>query len=84
MSNIVTFCGCKHLDFRAVYAAKRQQTPMGLFWLRPSERLSMVQFCLLKGRIYGCESCLSKGTAQCLLYEEIVHEIDVPIAELES
>lgn len=78
-----TFAGCKHLDFSPNYDAKRQLTTKGLFWMREREP-QMVQFCKKRGRIYGCESCLSLATAQCGMYEEIQHSIDVPNAEIES
>ena len=79
----VTFTGCKHLDFEPHYDAIRQKTDSGLFWMRQTEP-SMVQFCKLRGRIYGCKSCLSAAEKQCADYEEITHEVEVPHTELES
>lgn len=77
------FNGCEHLDFEPNYAAKRQQTPMGLFWMREAEP-SMVQFCKKKGRIYGCQSCLSEASKQCNSFNEVEHRVSVPVEELES
>lgn len=83
MGNIVKFRGCEHLDFETRYTAKRQQTPKGLFWMREAAP-SMVQFCKKKGRIYGCESCLSEANKQCNSYNEIEHSVSVSLEELES
>ena len=83
MANKIKFNGCIHLDFNPNYDAKRQQTDMGLFWLREQDP-GMVQFCKLKGRIYGCQSCLSQENKQCNSYEEIEHCISISIEELNS
>ena len=83
MGKTVKFTGCEHLDFEPVYAAKRQLTPKGLFWLRVAQP-SMVQYCKKKGIIYGCESCLSEKNKQCNSYREVGHTIHVPTEELET
>lgn len=83
MNTKIEFKGCKHLDFDPNYAAKRQLTEHGLFWLR-EQQPSMVQFCKKRGRLNGCKSCLSERYRSCSEYEEITHIIDLPIAELES
>jgi len=83
MENIIKFNGCEHLDFEPHFTAKRQQTNIGLFWLRDVEP-SMVQFCKKKGRIYGCQSCLSERNKQCNSYNEVEHCISVPKNELEN
>jgi hypothetical protein len=82
MNTTVTFKGCAHLDFDPHYTAKRQLTNMGLFWLRDQEP-SMVQFCKLKGRLYGCQACLSESNKQCNSYEEIEHNINLPTKEIQ-
>lgn len=83
MDTTVKFTGCEHLDFEPAYAAKRQLTSEGLFWMRKVEP-SMVQFCKKNGRIYGCGSCLSEKNKQCDSYHEVEHIIQVPTEELES
>ena len=61
----IKFKGCRHLDFEPNYSnCKRQLTSQGLFWLRDAIPC-MVQFCKLKGRIYGCQSCLSFENKRC-------------------
>lgn len=82
-TTIAKFKGCEFLDFSPNYAAKRQQTSMGLFWMRDASP-SMVQFCKKKGRLYGCDACLSEANKQCNSYAEVTHEIELPIAELEG
>lgn len=79
----VSFTGCAYLDFNPTYAAKRQATSMGLFWLRDTSP-QMVQFCKKRGRIYGCKACLSEENRHCDSYDEITHEITLPVEELES
>lgn len=80
--NIVEFTGCRHLNFKPEFSAKRQLTNKGLFWMREIEP-SMVQFCNQRGRIYGCESCLTEKDKQCNDYEEILHKIEVSLKELQ-
>lgn len=83
MAYKVIFTGCEHLDFEPKYSAKRQQTEMGLFWMREAAP-SMVQFCKKKGRLYGCQSCLCEQEKQCNSYNEVTHEVEVSIDELNS
>jgi hypothetical protein len=47
---------------------------MGLFWLRDQEP-SMVQFCKLKGRLYGCQACLSESNKQYLADRELQSKV---------
>lgn len=81
--NTVIFKGCEYLDFEPKYDAKRQQTGMGLFWMREREP-SMVQFCKKRGRLYGCQACLSESNKQCSDFNEVEHAVQVPVEELES
>lgn len=80
------FNGCKHLDYRPVYSAKRQVFHTGgLFWLRGvHDNPRMVQFCLKKGRLTGCEACSSESNKQCNDYEEVIHIVKVPKIEFNS
>jgi len=79
----VEFKGCEHLDFDPNYSAKRQATQKGLFWMRSIEP-SMVQFCKKRGRVYGCQACLSEDEKGCNDYIETTHIVELPIAELEN
>lgn len=56
---------------------------MGLFWMREAQP-SMVQFCKKKGRLDGCESCLSEANKKCNSFNEIEHQVSVSIDELNS
>ena len=82
-TTVVEFKGCKFLDFEPNYVAKRQATPAGLFWMR-EQSPQMVQFCKKRGRVYGCETCLTEAKKACNDFEETTHFVELPIAELES
>ena len=85
--SMISFPGCKHLIFDRDRIDKRVKLlalpgNCGAYWERdktllPDESCAInVQFCDKRGRLNGKVVCL-KGMAECSLYEEYTHNVEV-------
>jgi hypothetical protein len=76
------FTGCKYLDFKTEYTAKKEVIANGnqpkVFWLRkvPDPSCpSMVQFCSQRGRLNHPDACICLEKAMCNDYIEVEHNV---------
>jgi hypothetical protein len=87
----IEFTGCTWLDFELNYSAQRQLIMEGnavkLCWRRATvtpDMPGLVQFCKKRGRLNRPLACLSERKAECHLYAEAEHIVEVSEGELNS